>query len=215
MGNRKDKRKKKSKKKKKKIPWYLQEELMKEKEAKLKAEKEAEEARRRMEEEERRWNSLTPAEREKEEVQRASEAKREQWKQFYDKLAQEEERMRRIEEERLLINKRRQQEREARLQAINEGNLDYGNILIQKVFIIWQLAFSSCHVFLYLSSQVYFNVTYTIISLVQTLQQEMLLKRTNRRRKQRLPQNWLFQVLLLFDASQVVELQSSWRPLLL
>eukprot|EP01102_Stenamoeba_stenopodia_P010724 TRINITY_DN3261_c0_g2_i2.p1 TRINITY_DN3261_c0_g2~~TRINITY_DN3261_c0_g2_i2.p1 ORF type:complete len:960 (+),score=367.40 TRINITY_DN3261_c0_g2_i2:377-3256(+) len=131
----KSKKKSKKKGKKAKIPWYLQEELMREKEAKERAEREAEAEKLRIAEEERRWNAMTPEEREKEEVKRAAKAKQAEWKVFYEKQAEEEERRRRIEEERQLITERRQKEREQRQKMLAEGNQEddaYGNILIQR-----------------------------------------------------------------------------------
>lgn len=132
---RKDRKKGKKKKKKEKIPWYLQEELMKEQAEKARQEREAEEARKKMEEEQRWFESLSPAEKEKVEVKRSTETRRAFWHQFYEAKSDEEAAKKRQDEQIRIMRSKRKDEKLERQKLAEAGQLEleYKNILIEKV----------------------------------------------------------------------------------
>jgi len=142
---RKDRKKGKKKKKKEKIPWYLQEELMKEQAEKARQEREAEEARKKMEEEQRWFESLSPAEKEKVEVKRSTETRRAFWQQFYEAKSDEEAAKKRQDEQIRIMRSKRKDEKLERQKLAEAGQLEleYKNILIEKVMQMWNPPHSS------------------------------------------------------------------------
>jgi hypothetical protein len=208
------KQKKSSKKKKKgggggggkKIPWYMQEELIREQQERERQERDAEEARIKMEEEQRWFESLTPAEREQVEVKKSSETRRAFWQQFYVNKSEEEENRKRREEEISIMREKRAEEKAQRARLAEQGQLelDYGNVVMEKVFFFLlspPYAFplplrSFAHSFSLLMFVSFCFLLFPFLSLlfftVQHLCQDSLSTREDFGWKPSLPQTWLF-----------------------